>query len=132
MHALRRNLDVFPADNDANILHRQLAWVDMSRESSAVGEQYFQTFSRQENEDRVTEVYHILLEARFQRVGEEKASRMTDEEVGDFSLNMLSELARVYMKRQYPAEVVEQMIEQAKRDVGFIGGTGDLDASQVL
>jgi hypothetical protein len=132
MHALRRNLDIFPADNDANILHRQLAWVDMSRESSAVGEQYFQTFSRQENEDRVTEVYHILLEARFKRIGEEKASRMTDEEVGDFSLNMLSELARVYMKRQYPAEVVEQMIEQAKRDVGFIGGTGDLDASQVL
>jgi hypothetical protein len=132
MHALRRNLDILPADNDADILRRQLAWVDMSRESSAIGKQYFQTFSRQENEERVSEVYHILLDARIKRMGEEKAGRMTDEEVGEFSLNMLSELARVYMKRQFAAEMVEEMIETAKSDVGYRGKTGDLDAHQVL
>jgi hypothetical protein len=132
MHALRHKFGIFPTDNDATILQRQLAWVDMSRESATTGEQYFHSRSNQRNRERILRIYQMLLKRRLDDIkSEEEAMRMTDEDVGDFGLNVLSEFVRVVMKRQYPEDIVETMIEATKRDVGYQGETGDLKAHEV-
>jgi hypothetical protein len=131
LRALRHHFTIFPSENDVEILHRQIAWVDMSRESSAVGTQYFANFSSQHNIVRVKQVYKHLVKRRVQKEFKSRGGvDLNVEEVGDFNLNALSELARVAMKRQYPPDIVEQMIEATKRDVGYEGGTGDVDAHQ--
>jgi acyl carrier protein phosphodiesterase len=57
---------------------------------------------------------------------------LTDEQIGDVGLNLLSEFVRVVLKRSYPPEVVEAMIDAARCAVGVPDlPTGDMDAFEV-
>jgi hypothetical protein len=55
--------------------------------------------------------------------------KLTDKEISDVGLNLLSEFIKVVLKRAYPAEVVEAMIKASCASVGCEGlETGDMKA----
>ncbi|KAL1794720.1 hypothetical protein ACET3X_006536 [Alternaria dauci] len=135
LHVLRHRFHIFPTDASAQILQRQMAWVDMSDDSAAVRSQHFHSRSNKKNTDRIAAVYNILLQRRLARMDlkEGDFEKLTDEEIGDVGLNLLSEFVRVVLKRMYPAEVVEAMIDAAKNVVGVRNmPTGDMDAFEVV
>ncbi|KAF1949410.1 hypothetical protein CC80DRAFT_514377 [Byssothecium circinans] len=135
LHAMRRYLHIFPTDDVAYILQRQAAWVDMQREEPAVRARYNLNKMRRETLAKLAGVYDILLQKRLERLGytgDEEYARMSDDEIGDHGLNLLSEFVRVVMKRTYEPDVVEAMIQQAKEDAGVPDmATGDLTAFEV-
>jgi hypothetical protein len=134
LHVLRHRFNIFPTDEAPQILQGQMAWVDMARESEAVRSQHFHSRSNKKNTDRIAMVYNILLQRRLARMDlkEGEYEMLTDEQIGDVGLNLLSEFIRVVLKRSYPAEVVEAMIDAAKCTVGVPDlPTGDIDAFDV-
>tara|TARA_R110002003_G_scaffold176_3_gene14317 strand:- start:1371 stop:3434 length:2064 start_codon:yes stop_codon:yes gene_type:complete len=135
LHVLRQKFDIFPTDKAAEILQRQMAWVDMARESQSERSQHFHSRSNKRNTERIARVYHILLQRRLERMrmaGDYDPESFTDEQIGDLGLNLLSEFVRVVLKRSYPPEVVEAMIDAAKTAVGVEPmSTGDMDAFEV-
>ncbi|KAF2026018.1 hypothetical protein EK21DRAFT_75034 [Setomelanomma holmii] len=135
LHVLRHRFDIFPTDKAAEYLQRQMAWVDMARESESKRYEYFHSRSNKRNTERIARVYGILLQRRLDRMRlaeDYDPESMTDEEIGDVGLNLLSEFVRVVLKRSYPPEVVEAMIDAAKAVVGVEGmTTGDMDAFEV-
>lgn len=134
LHVLRHKFDIFPTLKDATILKRQMAWVDMINESVTSQSQYFHSRSNNRNSERVSKIYEIVMQQRFERLGAspEEVAYWTEEEDGDFGLNLLSEFVRVMLKRAYPPEVVELMIEAARRSIGCPDlPTGDMNAFEV-
>ncbi|KAF2847812.1 hypothetical protein T440DRAFT_470641 [Plenodomus tracheiphilus IPT5] len=134
LHVLRHYFDIFPDDRATGILLRQIAWVDMSRESASSSSQYFHSRSNALNSARITKIYNVLYQQRVARMelGREGLDGLTDEEVLDLGLNGLSELVRVVLKRNYGPELVEDMIEAATRVVGLPDlPTGDMTAWEV-
>ncbi|EOA86302.1 uncharacterized protein SETTUDRAFT_177210 [Exserohilum turcica Et28A] len=134
LHVLRHKFSIFPTDKAAHILQRQMAWVDMARESESVRSQYFHSRSNKKNTERVVRVYNILLQQRLDRMNlkEGEYEKLTDEQIGDVGLNLLSEYVRVVLKRSYPPEIVEAMVDAARCAVGLPDlPTGDMDAFEV-
>jgi hypothetical protein len=134
LHVLRHRFHIFPTDESAQILQRQMAWVDLADESAAVRGQYFHSRSNKKNTDRIAAVYDILLQRRLSRTGlkEGDFEKLTDEQIGDMGLNLLSEFIRVVLKRYHPPEVVEMMIDVTRSVVGVPDlPTGDMDAFEV-
>ncbi|CAE7002616.1 Tymo-45kd-70kd multi-domain protein [Pyrenophora teres f. teres] len=134
LHVLRHRFDIFPTDKAAQILQRQMAWVDMTRDSESERSQYFHSRSAETNSHQIARVYDLLLQRRLERMnlkdGEHEA--WSDEQIGDVGLNLLSEFVRVVLKRSYPPEIVEAMIDAARCAVGVPGlPTGDMDAFEV-
>jgi hypothetical protein len=133
LHALRKKVNIFPSDKAADILQRQVAWVDLERDSSAARAQ-FSGGGFKQSQEKMGRVHHILMQNRFKRMkltGDQFAY-MSKEEVGDLNLNLLSEFIRVILKRQYPPEEVEAMIDQARKEIGLPNlSTGDMDAFSV-
>ncbi|KAF1835455.1 hypothetical protein BDW02DRAFT_578802 [Decorospora gaudefroyi] len=134
LHILRQNFDIFPTDNVAEILQQQLVWEDIARESESVRAQYFHSRYNKRNRQQITKVFDLLLQRRLERMGlqDDEYDKFTDEQIGDVGLNLLSEFVRVVLKRNYPPEVVEAMLEAAKCAVGVPElSTGDMDAFEV-
>jgi hypothetical protein len=134
LHVLRQKFDIFPTNRVADILTRQMAWVDQSHASQWERSQYFHGRSNKRNMERIGRVYQILLQRRHERLNlsDEDVAKLTMEQIGDEGLNLLSEFVRVVMKRTHPPEVVEVMIEAATRAVGCRGmRTGDMNAFEV-
>ncbi|KAF2682801.1 hypothetical protein K458DRAFT_478730 [Lentithecium fluviatile CBS 122367] len=134
LHVMRSHLSIFPTDDTAEILQKQAAWVDMQRETKSVRSQYFHSQNNKINLEKLGRVYYVLMEKRLERAGltEDDFDHMSDEELGDLGLNLLSEFVRVVLKRSYPPEAVEAMIDDAKKEVGVPDmSTGDLDAFAV-
>ncbi|RMZ66557.1 pentatricopeptide repeat [Pyrenophora seminiperda CCB06] len=134
LHVLRHHFDLLPTDKAAQILQRQMAWVDMTRESESERSQYFHSHSAGKNLAQIARVYDLLLQRRLERMelkdGEHE--KLTDEQIGDVGLNLLSEFVRVVLKRSYPPEIVETMIDAARCAVGVPElPTGDMDAFEV-
>jgi hypothetical protein len=129
-----RTFAVFPSDKAASILQNQAAWVDIERETVSVRSQYHRSNSHQKSLEKLSKVYYILLERRLERAGlkEDDFDTMSDEQLGDLGLNLLSEFIRVVMKRSYSPEAVEAMIDEAKKEAGVPDlSTGDLNAFSV-
>ncbi|KAF2707465.1 hypothetical protein K504DRAFT_469912 [Pleomassaria siparia CBS 279.74] len=129
LHALRKKFDIFPSDKTAVILQRQVAWIDGGkvRLSSIQGQ-----FER--NLEKMGRVHHMLMQNRFKRMNltGDQFAYMSKTEVGDLNLNLLSEFIRVVMKREHTPEIVEAMIDQARKDIGLPDlATGDMDAFNV-
>ncbi|KAH7399678.1 hypothetical protein BKA66DRAFT_406316 [Pyrenochaeta sp. MPI-SDFR-AT-0127] len=134
LHVLRHNFDIFPTDKAAQILQGQMAWVDMARESESVRSQYFHSRSNKKNSARIAKVYQLLLDRRLDRLHAAGIDHtlFSDEEIGDEGLNLLSEFVRVVLKRSYPPEVVEAMIDATRSELGLPDlPTGDMDAFEV-
>lgn len=131
LHVLRHHFSIYPTEKVAHILQRQMAWVDLSRESSAMRGQYFHSMSNKRNAQRIKGIYDTVLRRRLEALDPEVAMKMTEEEVGDAGLNTLSEFVRVVLAMRYGADLTEQMIEGARKSVGFAGETGDVSAYQM-
>lgn len=134
LHILRHNFYIFPTTKDVNILQRQMAWVDLSRESVDSRSEYFHSRSNRVRTDRIGKIYLMLLQQRTQRMQltRDDVKALTDEQKGDVNLNLLSEFTRSVMKRQYPEELVEVMIHAARVSVGCPNlPTGDMTAFEV-
>ncbi|KAF2253221.1 hypothetical protein BU26DRAFT_515597 [Trematosphaeria pertusa] len=134
LHVLRKRFDIFPSDKAAEVLQKQTAWVDMHREMQSVRSQYYHSGVNQKNVEKMGRVFNLLMERRFERmnlIGDQFAY-MSEEEVGDLGLNLLSEFVRVILKRQYPPEAVEALIDEAKKEIEVSDmPTGDMDAFSV-
>lgn len=134
LHVARTHLLIFPSNKSAATLQNQAAWVDMRRETDSARSQYHHSRSMENTLEKLGRVYYILMERRLERAGltEEDFSRMNDEQIGDFGLNLLSEFIRVVMKRSHSAASIEAMIDIAKQEVGVPNlSTGDLNAFTV-
>ncbi|KAF1975847.1 hypothetical protein BU23DRAFT_579044 [Bimuria novae-zelandiae CBS 107.79] len=134
LHILRKHFLIFPSDTVAEVLQKHAAWVDLQRSTPQERSHFNRTGAHQQTLDKLGRIYYILEEQRKQRTGiaEEDYNRLSDEEIGDIGLNLLSEFVRVVMKRSYPPEEVEVMINQAKDEAGVPEmSTGDMDAFQV-
>lgn len=133
LHTLRKEMNIFPSDKAADVLQKHVAWVDLSGYSSAARAQ-FSTSQYEKSMEKMGRVHHILMQNRFKKMNltGDQFAHMTKQEVGDLNLNLLSEFVRVILKRQYPPEEVEAMIDKARVDVGLPDlFTGDLDAFKV-
>ncbi|KAH4802899.1 hypothetical protein HBI25_118380 [Parastagonospora nodorum] len=134
LHVLRHNFHIFPTTKDVNILQRQMAWVDLSRESASSRSQYFHSRSNRVRTDKIGKIYLMLLQQRAERMQltRDGAKALTEEQKGDINLNLLSEFTRSVMKREYPEELVEVMIDAARVSVGCPDlPTGDMTAFEV-
>ncbi|KAF2132761.1 hypothetical protein P153DRAFT_282942 [Dothidotthia symphoricarpi CBS 119687] len=134
LHVLRSRFDIFPTDKSVDILQQQMAWVDMASNLEFEREQFGRGGSYKRNLAQTRRVYDILLQRRLDRmaISEEDYMRLTEEQIGDMGLNLLSEFVRVMLKRKFLPEVVEMMIEATVNQVGVVGlGTGDMDAFEV-
>lgn len=135
LHVFRHKFDIFPNDKAFDIMKRQMAWVDMRNESEAVRTQLALNKMNKRNTQSVENLFQHLLEQRMKRmnINSNQELNFSDEELGDISLNLLSELVRAVMKRAYPPATIEAMINVAKDEVGVPDmATGDLNASQVV
>jgi hypothetical protein len=133
LHALRKEIDIFPSDKAVDVLQRQVAWVDLDRDSSAARAQ-FSGGGFKQSVEKMGRVHHILMQNRFKRMNitGDQFAYMNKEEVGDLNLNLLSEFIRVILKRKFPPAEVEAMIDQARKDIGLPDlSTGDMDAFSV-
>jgi len=129
-----RTFSIFPSDKSAAILQNQAAWNDMHSETESVRSQYHHSKNYKNILEKLSRVYYILMERRLERAGltEDSFDSMSDEQLGDFGLNLLSEFVRVVMKRSYPPDTVEAMIADAKKEVGVPDmSTGDMDSFTV-
>ncbi|KAF2791883.1 hypothetical protein K505DRAFT_247894 [Melanomma pulvis-pyrius CBS 109.77] len=134
LHALRKKVDIFPSGKAADVLQKHVAWVDLSRGTAEVRAQHSHSGVFAKRVEKMGRVYHILMQNRFKRMNitGDQFAFMNKTEVGDLELNLLSEFIRVMMKRQYPAEDVEAMIDEARKDIGLPDlSTGDMDAFSV-
>lgn len=135
LHVLRHKFDIFPTSKAPEILQGQMAWVDMTNESESLRSQYFHSRSNRHNRNRLAKVYQLLLDKRLGRLRAAGIdyTRFSDEEIGDAGLNLLSEFIRVVLKRTYPPEVVEAMIDATRCEIGLPQlPTGDMDAFEVV
>ncbi|KAF2649323.1 hypothetical protein K491DRAFT_771621 [Lophiostoma macrostomum CBS 122681] len=134
MHVLRQKFGVHPSNDAAHIVQTQIAWVDMHGDTKDAQTQYAHSGIPGKVSKQMGKIYSVLMEARFSRMGmgADDYARLSEEEKGDIGLNSLSELIRVVLKRRYPPEDVEAMIDQAKEDIGVPEiSTGDMDAFAV-
>ena len=120
LHVLRHKFDIFPTPKVADILQRQLAWVDMSAESESVRIQFGFSKSNAKNLARVRQLYHHLKARRFEELGitPETVEEHSEEKMGDLELNVISEFVRHALLTKFPPEIVELMIDGAQRAVG--------------
>jgi hypothetical protein len=134
MHALRTCFKVLPSKSAAEVLHKQIAWVDMNQETASVRAQYSHAGVLKRKLEQMGHIYSVLLDARLKRknITAEQYEHLTDEQSADLTLDCLSEFTRAVLKRQHPPEIVEAMINQAKKDIGLPDlRTGDMDAFAV-
>ncbi|KAF2437394.1 hypothetical protein P171DRAFT_373445 [Karstenula rhodostoma CBS 690.94] len=135
LHILGKQIGIFPSDTSAVVLQRHAAWVDMRNKSPAERSSLLYHDVYKKNVETMGRVYHILLERRLQRMNitQDDYTKLTDEEVGNLGLNLLSEFVRVILKRAHLPGAVEAMINQAREEAGVPDmSTGDLDAFQVV
>lgn len=132
MHILRSDYDIYPSEKVPEILERQLAWVDLTAESSTFRRQYYHSRANAKNRSRIRRVYDILRHKRVVALGEEGLLALEDSEKRTWNINLLSEFIRVMMKRSMPVDMVEVAIEDACMKIGVEGlQTGDKNAYEV-
>lgn len=133
LHVLWNYFDLPPPVEAVDIIKRQIAWVDFRIEPQPVTSVKHQSrkHSYERKLDSLGQVFRMIVEARFERLGIVPED-LGEKEMCEFMLQCLSEFVRVLLVRQYEPEVVEEMIEQAKRDVGLPDlPTGDVTAFDV-
>lgn len=131
MHVLRQHFQIFPTAKVAQILERQMSWVNTSRGSNALRGHYYHLMGSKQTTQRIRDLYNMVLNRRMRALDKDATENMTPEEVGDAGLNTLSEFVRVVLKLRYGPELTEQMIDAAKRRIDFKGETGDVSAFQM-
>jgi hypothetical protein len=134
MHALRNRFNIFPSPKAAEILQKQVAWVDMRGESNSVRFQYSNSSGHQTKFSQMERIYQVLMRARLKRMKmtAEQYAYLSQQELGDLKLNSLSEFVRVILKRRHSPETIEGMIDEAKKEIGIPDlPTGDMDAFAV-
>lgn len=134
MHALKDRFGIYPSDKAAEILQKQLAWVDMHGDSRNVRFQYSRSGKHETKISHMANIYRLLEENRMKRMKmtPEQYANFNEQELGELKLNCLSEFVRVILKRQHPPKTVEDMINEAKEEIGLLDlTTGDMDAFAV-
>ncbi|ORX99886.1 hypothetical protein BCR34DRAFT_495089 [Clohesyomyces aquaticus] len=132
LHLCWKKLGLLPSARAPRILQYQIAWVD-ARSSVTSGRDH-QSGVVKRDVDKMAQIYDILRRERFERAGmtETKFEYLSDAEVADMNLNLISEFVRVILKRKHPPEDIEAMIDEAKLDLGCPDmKIGDLDAYNV-
>ncbi|KAF2806847.1 uncharacterized protein BDZ99DRAFT_479230 [Mytilinidion resinicola] len=134
LHALKTRFGIFPTQQTAEILVKQMAWIDLRSETKEVRYSYKTSGVFIRNVDKISRVYQVLLRRRLEQLEKTGVNliEMTKQERGELDLNLLSEFVRVVMVRQHSATEVENMIEEAKKDMGVPNiSTGDLNSFEV-
>lgn len=136
LHVMRSGFRVFPTTETTQILLKQMAWIELGHENRAVrSRDRHHTGKYTKNLLRLADVYQILLRQRIKRMKDDgvEYSTMAKNDRREMDVNLLSELIRVVMVRQYRPEEVEAMINEAKRDMGVPNiTTGDIDSFNVV
>lgn len=134
LHVLREQFDIFPDHKAANIIQRQMAWVDMAGESPDVRQQYFKSQAHKGRGRHVAELFARAAHSRMEwhRSDGVEVEELASDEARELNLNMLSEVMRSFMVLQHAPGAVEEQVEAAKRSVGLPRlETGDVTAWDV-
>jgi hypothetical protein len=134
LHVLRHKFDIYPTDKVLEILQRQMAWVELRDGSERLQAKTFSNEISKRNLRDAELLFQQVLAKRMKRmdISSDDYFNLGDEEIGEMSLNLMSELVRVWLKKEHPPAVVEAMIDAAKDEVGVPDvPTGDMDASQI-
>ncbi|KAH8725338.1 hypothetical protein GQ44DRAFT_707559, partial [Phaeosphaeriaceae sp. PMI808] len=138
LHVLRNVFNIFPTARTETIIRKQTVLVDWREVPETEKMSYWAAYKSQTR--RVERVYRYLSVRRLTLMNLDPtvsgrlnpAVQLSDEEIGDLRLNLLSEFMRVILKRGAAPIEVELGIEAAKREVGVPDmGTGDLNAFEV-
>ncbi|UPX11476.1 uncharacterized protein EKO05_0002082 [Ascochyta rabiei] len=135
LHVLRHTFGFRPTEKAAEILQRQIAWVDMREETESVRMQYGFSENNAKNFERAARTYRQLKERRTKdlNISTDTLGNYSEEDMGDLELNILSEFIRTALIANYPPEVAESMVDAARNAVGAPDlPTGDMLASQII
>ncbi|KAF2204633.1 hypothetical protein GQ43DRAFT_387584 [Delitschia confertaspora ATCC 74209] len=132
LHIMRKMFGFFPLEEAYDLMRYQIIKNGLSTPTVRPTHVHAKAWER--NKQRIDRVYHVLMQRRFRRMrltGDDYAG-FSNAQVADLNLNLLSEFARVILKRQCSPQEVEVMIDNAKREIGVPDlKTGDLDAFSV-
>ncbi|KAF2627931.1 hypothetical protein BU25DRAFT_410566 [Macroventuria anomochaeta] len=121
LHVLRLKFGIRPTKKTAEILRRQLAWVDMHGEIESVRMQLGRSNSNARNMERLSHTYGQLKQRRLQdlNITPDTLEKYSKEDMGDIELDVISEFVRLVLLANYPPEIVEAMIDGARNAVGL-------------
>lgn len=131
LHVLRNKFGIRPTEKVALALQQHIAWVDIHAETESVRRQYGPRRAHAKKTQWAVHMYNQIAQRRFQslNVTPELAQSYSKENIGDLELDTVSEFIRTAMVIQYPPEIVEMMIDAARKVVGVPRlPTGDMTA----
>ena len=131
LHVLRHRFNIFPTNKVAEILQRQVAWVDMREETESVRLQFGSSKNNAKNLERAVRAYRQLGQRRFEalNITPDTVKNYSKERMADLELNILSEFIRAVLIANYSPEIVEAMIDAARNVIGVPDlSTGDVTA----
>ncbi|KAF9699637.1 hypothetical protein EKO04_002465 [Ascochyta lentis] len=135
LHVLRQNFGFRPTKKAAEIVQRQIAWVDMREETESVRMQFGFSKNNAKSLEGAARAYRQLRERRTTdlKITTDTLGDYSEEYMGDLELNVLSELIRTALIANYPPEAVEAMVDAARNAVGLPDlPTGDLTAFELV
>ncbi|KAJ4324824.1 hypothetical protein N0V94_001053 [Neodidymelliopsis sp. IMI 364377] len=134
LHVLRHKFDISPTMKAVQILHRQVAWVDVDEGHSTPSVHFSFGNNHEKKLQGIAQLYDFLGHRRAKKMysSPEALEAASEEEFRDVHLETLSEFIRVVLVAKHPPELVEMLIEAAREAVGVPDlPTGDVTAFEV-
>jgi len=131
LHVLRMEFNIYPTENDAARLRRQIAWVSLHDETDSARRQFSLSDNNAKNMARLKYTYKRIRDRKFKELCAwgGMGFPMTEADAGDFELEVISEFVRVILLGSHEPEVVELMIQDAQQAIGVERlPTGDVSA----
>lgn len=120
LYVLRDKFGILPTPKAKDILIRQMAWVDPPSESRPTS-LHFHSKSNALKMTTITKLHDELLEVKLERLERENIRRedLSMEQVGDHGLDLLHQLVRLVLERDYSPRHAQAMIDEAKHEIGL-------------
>lgn len=133
MHVLAQIFELHTTPKAVHAIHRSLSLINLPTATEAQRREVHASGAFNKRIERLLRVQEALGQQRAKSAlaaGEDIAALQNDRL---FKLNLLSELIRTLMLREYGPEEVERLIDEAKRDIGVPNiETGDVNAFDLV
>lgn len=127
LHVLRHKFDIYSTHKDADIVQRQVAWVNMDKEESGASTRFSLHHNHSKRTEQLRHLFGQLKEIRAVEAGVNKgymAMNTMDTEMwraedrAELELDTISDFVRLVLQAKSTPELVESTINAAKEAVG--------------
>lgn len=135
VHILNDVFGIKLTEKVLEILQRQYAWVDLHDETESVRLQFGKSKNYANNLERSAFIWEQVVKRRTpgSDVASEPHGNHSKMDKKDLDLNTLSEFIRLCLMTEHPPEIVEAMIDAARKAIGMPElPIGDIDAFRML